>query len=83
MDRFNWTDDKHVCYADGKKYYYIYPAPKFNENGKTYSEVATVWAEDDPDNSFTVPFHTKYDEVDLTTKKICENIELYLKEHQF
>lgn len=76
MDIIN---EVYCCFIEDKKYCYRIPSLRFNESGKTYSGVASVWEVDRPDESFTVPFYTRYDEIDLTTQKIEEGIKRHLK----
>ena len=82
MKKLDSDKEIYDCFIEGKKYCYRIPSLRFNENGKTYSGVAPVWSSDNPKDTFTVPFYTHYDEIDLTTKKIEEKIRKYLEMHR-
>lgn len=60
----------------GVDYFYNIPNLKISSDHKRYLGVATIhYGENE---SFTVPFYVKYDEIDLTINKINEGIEKYL-----
>lgn len=82
MKNMSWVKDIRTCFVADKKYCYIYPDPKFNENGKTYSGVAQAWLDGDREHYFLVPFCTKYDEIYETIPKIEEGIRKHVLETQ-
>ena len=66
--------EQYCCFVNNEKYFFTYGDLKYNRNGKTYSGVAEFWKEGCERERDTVPFYTKEDEIDLTHKKIQEQI---------
>ena len=61
----------------GIDYYYNSPILKLSPSGKGYNGVANVIGSNGI--TFSIPIYVKYDEIDLITNKINEEIENYLK----
>ena len=62
---------------NGETYCFRYPDPQTRNGGRTFSGVAVAWKKGS-DDSFTVPFYVKADEIDRTYFKIIEGISAHV-----
>ena len=78
---FNWSDDIQWCFVNGEKYFFVYPNPHYDEETKSYSGIATVWHENEPDMKTQVPFRIEYTDLNRSSQVISTWIERYLGEN--